>query len=146
MAGNALAARFAVRFGSLNLMVWGRLVAFVGAVVLAAWFIALGASSWALFLPVALAEIGDGLTQPSVMAAALSVHPRIAGTASGLMGFLQMTTAAIGSFLVALLPQTSALGPIAVFAGFVALALGFALLALRRQPHAVAMSAVGSVN
>jgi DHA1 family bicyclomycin/chloramphenicol resistance-like MFS transporter len=146
MAGNALAARFAVRFGSLNLMVWGRLVAFVGAVVLAAWFIALGASSWALFLPVALAEIGDGLTQPSVMAAALSVHPRIAGTASGLMGFLQMTTAAIGSFLVALLPQTSALGPIAVFAGFVALALGFALLALRRQPHAVAMSVVGSVN
>ena len=134
MLGNALAARFALRFGSLTLLIAGRVVAFSGAVALILWFSVAGASVWALFLPIALAEIGDGLTQPSVMAAALSIEPRIAGTASGLMGFLQMTMAALGSFLVALLPQNSALGPAGVFAGFVALGLGFGLFAVRRRP------------
>jgi DHA1 family bicyclomycin/chloramphenicol resistance-like MFS transporter len=85
-----------------------------------------------LFLPIAFAEIGDGLSQPSVMAAALSIHPRIAGTASGLMGFLQMTMAAGGSFVVALLPHGNPLGMILVFFGFVAMALGSAIFAVRR--------------
>ncbi len=70
-----------------------------------------------LFVPIAFAEIGDGLSQPAAMAAALSIYPRLAGTASGLMGFLQMTVAALGSFVVALLPHDSALGLIAVFGG-----------------------------
>lgn len=146
MLGNAAAARFALRFGSLNLLLWGRLLAFAGAGVLIGWFAALGAGAWALFLPVAFAEIGDGLTQPSVMAAALSIHPRIAGTASGLMGFLQMTTAALGSFMVALLPQNNAFGPVAVFAGFVVLSLGAAVLAVRRQPGSAAAAVAGSAN
>jgi MFS transporter, DHA1 family, multidrug resistance protein len=97
------------------------------------WFFLGGIGIWALFLPIAFAEIGDGMSQPSTMAAGLSVYPRLAGTASGLMGFLQMTMAAVGSFIVALLPQDSALGPIAVFAGFVILALGFGVFAVRRQ-------------
>jgi len=86
-------------------------------------------SVWVVFLPVALAEIGDGMTQPAVMAAALSIEPRLAGTASGLMGFLQMTAAAIGSFVVALLPNDNAFGLIAVFGGFVSLSLVGAILA-----------------
>jgi DHA1 family bicyclomycin/chloramphenicol resistance-like MFS transporter len=143
MLGNAIAARFALRFGSLALLIAGRIVAFSGAAVLIVWFSAAGPGVWALFLPIAFAEIGDGLSQPSVMAAALSINPRIAGTASGLMGFLQMTAAALGSFLVALLPPDSALGPAAVFAGFVALGLGFGLFAVRRRP-AAGMPAVAS--
>ena len=146
MLGNAIAARFALRFGSLNLLLWGRLVAFTGAAGLTLSFGVLGPGAWALFLPVAFTEIGDGLTQPSLMAAALSIHPRIAGTASGLMGFLQMTTAALGSFLVALLPQNSAFGPVAVFTGLVALALGFAILAVRRQTGRAPVAAVESAN
>jgi MFS transporter, DHA1 family, multidrug resistance protein len=77
------------------------------------------------------------------MAAALSIHPRIAGTASGLMGFLQMTMAASGSFLVALLPQGSTLGPIAVFAGFVVMALAFGVFAVRR-PSARELAAIAA--
>ena len=146
MLGNAIAARFALRFGSLNLLLWGRVVALTGAAGLTVWFGVLGPSAWALFLPVAFAEIGDGLTQPSLMAAALSIHPRIAGTASGLMGFLQMTTAALGRFLVALLPQNSAIAPVAVFTCLVALALGFAILAVRCQTGRATVAAVGSAN
>jgi DHA1 family bicyclomycin/chloramphenicol resistance-like MFS transporter len=134
MLGNALAARFALRLGSLNLLIRGRLLAFAGAAALTVWFFVGGPGVWALFLPIAFAEIGDGMTQPSVMAAGLSIYPRLAGTASGLMGFLQMTMAAIGSFLVALLPQNTPLGPIAVFTGFVVLALVFGLVAVWRRP------------
>ena len=142
MLGNAITARFAVRFGSLALLLAGRIVSFSGASVLMVSLSLDGASVWALFLPIAFTEIGDGMSQPSVMAAALSINPRTAGTASGLMGFLQMTAAAAGSFVVALLPQDSALGPAAIFAGFVALGLVFAFVAVRRP--IAAMPAVAS--
>jgi DHA1 family bicyclomycin/chloramphenicol resistance-like MFS transporter len=70
------------------------------------------------------------------MAAALSIEPRLAGTASGLMGFLQMTAAAIGSFIVALLPYDNAFGVIAVFGVFVALALVSGIFAAGRMRRA----------
>jgi DHA1 family bicyclomycin/chloramphenicol resistance-like MFS transporter len=130
MIGNAVAARFAQRIGSLRLLLAGRIIAFIGALALAMWG-GLGALSvWMVFLPIALAEIGDGMTQPAVMAAALSIEPRLAGTASGLMGFLQMTSAAIGSFIVALLPNHNAFGLIAVFGGLVAMSLAGAIVAV----------------
>jgi DHA1 family bicyclomycin/chloramphenicol resistance-like MFS transporter len=135
MLGNALAARFAPRFGSLNLLIWGRVIALTGAAAAMLWFLFGVPSVWALFLPIAFAEIGDGLSQPSTMAAGLSIYPRLAGTASGLIGFLQMAMAAAGSFIVALLPRDTSFGMIAVFAGFVAVALGFGLFAVRRQPR-----------
>jgi MFS transporter, DHA1 family, multidrug resistance protein len=88
-------------------------------------------SIWLLFVPIGLAEIGDGMSGPTVMASALSIHPRLAGTASGLMGFLQMAAAALGSFVVALLPYRNAFGMIALFGGFVALGLAAAVFAVR---------------
>jgi DHA1 family bicyclomycin/chloramphenicol resistance-like MFS transporter len=139
MLGNAAAARFALRVGSLRLLIAGRALALGGAGVVTLCYLSGGFSVWALFLPIAFAEIGDGLSQPSVMAAALSIHPRIAGTASGLMGFLQMTMAAVGSFAVALLPHDSPLGMILVFSGFVAVALGSAIYAVRRVVRAEGM-------
>jgi DHA1 family bicyclomycin/chloramphenicol resistance-like MFS transporter len=136
MLGNAGAARFALRIGSLRLLIAGRVVALSGAAAVMLWYLSGEFSVWALFLPIALAEIGDGLSQPSVMAAGLSIHPRIAGTASGLMGFLQMTMAAVGSFVVALLPHDSPFGMILVFSAFVAMALGFGIFAVRRTTRA----------
>ena len=120
----------------MRLLIAGRALALGGAGVVTLCYLSGGFSVWALFLPIAFAEIGDGLSQPSVMAAALSIHPRIAGTASGLMGFLQMTMAAVGSFAVALLPHDSPLGMILVFSGFVAVALGSAIYAVRRVVRA----------
>jgi DHA1 family bicyclomycin/chloramphenicol resistance-like MFS transporter len=129
MAGNAITVRFAQRIGSLRLLLAGRVIAFGGALCLAVWGGFGALSVWTLFVPIALAEIGDGMTQPAVMAAALSIEPRLAGTASGLMGFLQMIAAAVGSFVVALLPYHNATGLIAVFGGLVALSLAGAILA-----------------
>jgi DHA1 family bicyclomycin/chloramphenicol resistance-like MFS transporter len=139
MIGNAAAARFALRIGSLRLLIAGRAVALGGAAAVTLCYLSGGFSVWALFLPIAFAEIGDGLSQPSVMAAALSIHPRIAGTASGLMGSSGMTMAAVGSFAVALLPHDSPLGMILVFSGFVAVALGSAIFAVHRVARAERM-------
>ncbi len=132
MLGNAAAARFAPRLGSLRLMLLGRTIAVTAAAVMVLWYFFGGLSAWAVFLPIALCEIGDGLSQPAVMAVGLSIQPRLAGTASGLMGFLQMSVAAIGTFAVALLPYQIAVSMIAVVGGFIALALGFGLFALLR--------------
>jgi DHA1 family bicyclomycin/chloramphenicol resistance-like MFS transporter len=136
MLGNAIAARFAHRLGSLRLLLYGRALAFCGAAMLALWAGLAELSVWTLFVPIALAEIGDGMSQPAVMAAGLSLQPRLAGTASGLMGFLQMASAALGSFIIALLPYDNAFGLAAVFGGFVALGLGSGMFAARRMVRA----------
>jgi DHA1 family bicyclomycin/chloramphenicol resistance-like MFS transporter len=136
--GNALAARFALRLGSFRLLILGRCIALSGAVVMTLWYLLAGPSAWAVFLPIALAEIGDGLSQPAALVAGLSIMPRLAGTASGLMGFLQMTTASIGTLVVALLPWQIAVSMIVVVGGFIALALGFGIFALHR-PRSGAM-------
>jgi len=132
MLGNAVAARFVLRLGSPRLLILGRAIAVSAAVAMALWYSCAGLSPWTLFLPIALCEIGDGLSQPAVLAAGLSIHPRLAGTASGLMGFLQMTIAAMGTFVVALLPFDIAVDMIVVVGGFIVLALGFGIFALRR--------------
>lgn len=57
----------------------------------------------ALFAPVALAVLGNGITLPNAQAAAINEFPRFAGSASGLTGFLQMFFSAIAAQLVAII-------------------------------------------
>jgi DHA1 family bicyclomycin/chloramphenicol resistance-like MFS transporter len=81
----------------------------------------------------AVSSIGNGLSQPPGIVAGLSVYPRIAGAASGLLGFLQMMIAAVGALLVGQLPQGTAAPMVAVVGASLALALIFGLLALARS-------------
>ncbi|MGE3783419.1 MAG: hypothetical protein AB7H71_11815 [Alphaproteobacteria bacterium] len=133
MLGNGLAARFAARVGSLRLVLGGRALAFAAALGMAAWWGFGGLSIWMLFVPIMFTSIGDGLSQPAAMAAGLSIHPRLAGTGSGLMGFLQMAVAALGTIAVAALPHDSALGLIAVVGGFIAAAFVFGIFGVLRS-------------
>jgi DHA1 family bicyclomycin/chloramphenicol resistance-like MFS transporter len=144
MLGNAAAARFAMRFGSLRLVICGRALALIGAIAMALWWLAAGLGMWVLFVPIALSSVGDGLSQPSAMAAGLSIYPRFAGTASGLMGFTQMIVASLGTYLVALLPYDSAFGTIIVVGGFIALGLGFGIFAVC-QPGSGSLPMLGAM-
>jgi DHA1 family bicyclomycin/chloramphenicol resistance-like MFS transporter len=128
MLGNGLAARLAPVIGSLRLILAGRGLAFAAAVGMAAWWWFGGLSVWMLFVPIAFTSIGDGLSQPAAMASGLSVYPRLAGTASGLMGFSQMAIAALGTIAVAALPHDSPLGLIAVVGLFIAVALAAGII------------------
>jgi DHA1 family bicyclomycin/chloramphenicol resistance-like MFS transporter len=135
--GNAGVARLSVQLGSIRLYLFGLALSFASGVMLAAWCL-FKLTPWALFVPMAISSIGNGLSQPPGIAAGLSVYPRIAGAASGLMGFLQMMVAAIGTFLIGQLPQDTPLPMVAVVGASLALAWAFGLVALRmpeETPH-----------
>jgi DHA1 family bicyclomycin/chloramphenicol resistance-like MFS transporter len=52
---------------------------------------------------VGIAIVGNGISTPNTQAAAINAFPNLAGSASGLTGFLQMFFSAVSSQLVALL-------------------------------------------
>ena len=128
--GNAAVARLTVPFGITRLCVFGLALSLASGVMLAVWCL-VDLTPWALFVPMAISSVGNGISQPPGIAAGLSVFPRIAGAASGLMGFLQMMIAAAGTFLIGQLPQNTPLSMIAVVGASLALALVFGLRALR---------------
>jgi MFS transporter, DHA1 family, multidrug resistance protein len=136
MLGSGATARFAVRLGSLRLFPFGLVLSLASGALLILWPLAAKLSPWALFVPMALSSIGNGMSQPPGIAAGLSVYPRIAGAASGLLGFLQMLTAAFGTFLIGQLPRHSALPTNLVVGGCLALALVCGIFALHRTASA----------
>jgi DHA1 family bicyclomycin/chloramphenicol resistance-like MFS transporter len=131
MLGSAIAVRFAVRFGGTRLCLAGLTLSFVATLLMVPWC-AIALSPWALFVPLGIAAIGHGLSQPPALAAGLSVFAHITGAASGLIGFTQMTVAASGTFMVALLPPGSAMPTVLTVAAFAGLAVLFGWLALPR--------------
>ena len=135
--GNAGVTRLSVRVGSMRLYVFGLVLSLLSGVMLAVWCF-VGLTPWALFVPMAISSIGNGLSQPPSIAASLSVYPRIAGAASGLLGFLQMMVAALGTFIVGQLPQDSPAPMVGVVGVSLALALVFGFIALRRPSGATA--------
>ncbi len=99
--GTFTAARLSTRLGTQWMIRIGTLVALAGA--------ALGLllpSLWPpqivlFFLPMVVIAVGNGMTQPSAIASAISVRPALAGTASGLIGASQMGAGALASILSA---------------------------------------------
>src|SRR5262249_50382823 len=95
-----------------------------------------------------ISSIGNGMSQPSGVAAGLSVYPRIAGAASGLLGFMQMTIAALGTLLLGLLPRDSVAAMVAGVGAPLAAAQFCGLFILRRSapaPRPVATPVPGKV-
>jgi DHA1 family bicyclomycin/chloramphenicol resistance-like MFS transporter len=133
--GSAAVARLTVLFGITHLYVFGLALSLVSGVMLAVWCL-VDLTPWALFVPMAISSVGNGLSQPPGIAAGLSVFPRIAGAASGLMGFLQMMIAAAGTFLIGQLPQNTPLSMVGVVGASLALALVFGLRAMRAPEEA----------
>ncbi|NQW09639.1 MAG: multidrug effflux MFS transporter [Alphaproteobacteria bacterium] len=94
MGGNFAASRLSTRFGVDRLIPVGVGVSMLGAITGVGCVIAGIVTPASVFLPMGLVAIGNGLSQPNGIAAAISVNPRIAGAASGLMGFGQMLAGA----------------------------------------------------
>jgi DHA1 family bicyclomycin/chloramphenicol resistance-like MFS transporter len=61
----------------------------------------------ALFLPLALSTMANGLAQPNLQAVAVSINPALAGSASGLLTFAQMGLAAASTQFVGTLDHDS---------------------------------------
>lgn len=103
MAGNFTTARLGKRIDLDHLIQSGNVVAVSGAGLALLLMVAGQWTPLALFGPMALVAFGNGLSIANSQAGAVSVDPKLAGTASGIAGFTQMFTAAMVSQAVGML-------------------------------------------
>jgi len=90
MAGNALSGRYSERAGVERMIGYGTALSLSGSLLSLAAVSAGFLSPVAIFLPMILVALGNGLTLPNGIAGAMSINPALAGTAAGLAGFMQM--------------------------------------------------------
>jgi DHA1 family bicyclomycin/chloramphenicol resistance-like MFS transporter len=95
LAGNVAANRFSETWG-IDRMINVSLVLAVGSTFAVFVLLELGAwNIWAVFAPVTVMGVANGMSLPNSNAGAVSVHPELAGTASGLLSFFQLSISAV---------------------------------------------------
>tara|TARA_R110002110_G_scaffold85816_1_gene223376 strand:- start:124002 stop:125210 length:1209 start_codon:yes stop_codon:yes gene_type:complete len=113
MAGTFMTARLGQRIGLDRMMRVGSGLAVVFGIVMLAFVLAGIWSPWTIFLPGMGMAFANGLSMPNAQAGAVSISPRFAGTASGLLAFLQMLMGAGFAQLAGMLQDDTPL-PMAV--------------------------------
>lgn len=103
MSGSFVARQFSRKLGAHRMILIGSLIGVTGVVIALALQLVGLHHPLSLFMPVALSTFGNGLSMPNAQAAALNESPGLAGSASGLTGFLQMGLSALAAQLVALI-------------------------------------------
>lgn len=139
MSGNFLSGRLSQKVGTDGMIAWGIAVSLLSVLLMLLFTFVAPLSVLGLFGPMLLFAMGNGLVLPNGMAGAVSVDPRIAGAASGLAGFMQMSVGAAGSALVGVLVVTSQLPLVLVMLASMSLAALtyiFCLRPLSRMPPA----------
>lgn len=110
--GSLIAGRYALRVGPERMVLGGISVAVLGASLMAAFAVAGVVTIPAIIGPMMVVLVGLGPVMSGGMAGAMAPFPRMAGAASGMVGFLQMSTAAAVSAMVGHLDNTTQ-GPMA---------------------------------
>lgn len=107
--GNLLSGRIAAKVGLLRLASLGNLILMLSGVLMVVCALLGPNVPLVVFAPALVMAIGNGLVLPSTTASALQVDPRAAGSASGLLGFMQMLSSAVMVQAIVALGMTSAL-------------------------------------
>ncbi|HYG86400.1 MAG TPA: multidrug effflux MFS transporter [Azospirillum sp.] len=107
--GTFLAGRLSQRLGIDRMIRLGTLVSAAGGLAGAALAVADVVSVASVVGPMFLFILGTGLTLPNAMAGAVGPYPTMAGLASALLGFAQMTVAAVVGIAVGHLHDGTAL-------------------------------------
>ncbi|MEM1038418.1 MAG: multidrug effflux MFS transporter [Pseudomonadota bacterium] len=90
MFGNFLSGRYSQSVGIEPMMLYGGLVAAAGVALSLGLMSLFEPHAIYLFGPMLLVGMGNGMTLPNANAGAVSVRPELAGSASGLAGFMQI--------------------------------------------------------
>lgn len=90
MLGNFFTGRYSERVGIEAMMIIGGIIACAGVGLSLYLMTHFPPRAEYLFYPMMLVGIGNGMTLPNANAGAISVRPELAGSASGLGGFLQI--------------------------------------------------------
>jgi MFS transporter, DHA1 family, multidrug resistance protein len=102
MAGNFLAGWLSVRYGGNAMLWWGLFLEFFATLASALYVTVVpDAGPAALFVPLFVIYLGNGMALPNAIAGAISVRPHAAGTAAGVTGCVQMGWGAIISQAIA---------------------------------------------
>jgi len=98
MLGNFITSRTSQRYGIDRMIEIGLALLLTGSVLTIA-TVALfpDGGPWTIFVPQLAISVGNGIFLPNCVAGAVSVRPQAAGTASGITGFLQMSTGAVAA-------------------------------------------------
>lgn len=128
--GSFVAGRLSVRIGGERMLVLGQAIVLAATCVQLGFWLAGILSPLALFLPMMVVTIGAGMFMPNANAGAISVIPGLAGSASGLTGFLQMGFGALCIVVTGALLDDGE-GPLIVMMAVMALASALSLVLLR---------------
>ncbi len=102
LVGSLVGPRIVARVGLDRVIATGALTIFGSVAVMSAIGLAGHLSVNAVMMPMFLTGIASGLVFPPAAAAAVGVVPRVSGTASGLLGFIQLGMGAVGTGLASL--------------------------------------------
>ena len=108
MAGSFVSGRIARRFPPMRMILAGRLITCAGLSGGLIMFLLGDAESLTLFLSTVFIGIGNGLSQPSTSAGAMSLRPHLAGSAAGLLGASSIGGGAILTSLTGILLHDNA--------------------------------------
>lgn len=93
--GSFVSGRFTKRYSLSAMMIAGRIIACGGLIVGLVLFLMGFVNVFSMFGATVFVGLGNGLTMPSANAGALSVRPKLAGSASGLKGALSVGGGAV---------------------------------------------------
>jgi MFS transporter, DHA1 family, multidrug resistance protein len=113
MIGNFCSGQFSERLGGERMIFYGNVAGTLGISVLLALALVPVMHPAAIFAPCFLMAFGNGVLLPNAVAGAVSVDPKAAGAASGMVGFLQMGIGAVMSYIAGQVTTTSPL-PMAI--------------------------------
>lgn len=133
MIGNFVTGRLSTRLGVERMVSIGMRISLPSACALIIFAQFSDVTLITIFLPMAGVAIGNGISQPSGTAGAISVDPQLTGAASGLVGCLQMAGGALATLMTASF-QNDGLWPLGgMMSGCLALATVFFLWGKRRN-------------
>ncbi|MEL7230275.1 MAG: MFS transporter, partial [Pseudomonadota bacterium] len=90
MVGNFISGRYSQRIGIEPMMFYGGIVACAGVGISLFLMSNFTPQAGYLFYPMLLVGLGNGMVLPNANAGAVSVRPELAGSASGIAGFIQI--------------------------------------------------------
>ncbi len=90
MAGNFISGRYSQSVGIERMMMLGGITCAFGVAISLGLMSTLEPKAGYLFYPMMLVGVGNGMALPNSTAGALSVRPDLAGSASGIAGFVQI--------------------------------------------------------
>jgi DHA1 family bicyclomycin/chloramphenicol resistance-like MFS transporter len=99
MSGNFLSGRYSERYGISRMIFAGAAFGIVGVSLTLTGYLTGVFGPVALFAPMMLVGLGNGMVLPNATAGAVSIRPDAAGAASGLLGSIQIGAGALFSIL-----------------------------------------------